>query len=67
MPVSLADVISSRRLRWLGHLARMCDHCLPRQMLFGWLPQCHPPHGVKLHLWDRVRQNLKRFHIDESD
>ena len=35
MPISLADIISSHRLRWLGHLTRMCDHRLPKQMLFG--------------------------------
>ena len=39
----LSDIISSRRLHWLRHLARMCDHRLPKQMLFGWLPQSHPP------------------------
>ena len=48
MPVPLGDIISNCRLCWLGHLGRMCDSCLPKQFLFGWLPQCHPSHGVKL-------------------
>jgi len=40
-----------------------CDSRLPKKILFGWLPQCQPPHGR----WqDRVRQDLKCFHIDES-
>jgi len=45
---------------------RMCDSHLTKKILFGWLPQCRPPHGVKLCWWDRVRQDLKHFHIDES-
>jgi len=51
----------------LGHLGRMCDSCLPKQILFGWLPQRRPPHGVKLHWRDRVRRDLKHFNISESD
>ena len=27
----------NRRLKWLGYLARMQDHCLPKSVLFGWL------------------------------
>ena len=64
--MSLAD-ISSCRFRWLGHLARIGDHCLPKEMLFGWLPQCHSPHGVRLCWRDRMRQDLKCFHINESN
>ena len=57
MPVPLGDIISSRRLRWLGHLGRMCDSCLPKQILFGWLPQCRPPYDIKLRWRDRVRKD----------
>ena len=39
MPMPLGDMISSHRLRWLGHLGRTCDRCLPKKMLFGWLTQ----------------------------
>jgi len=66
MPVTLADMISCRRLRWLGHVARMGDDRLPKQLLFGWLPQRQPPHGVKLRWRDKVRQDLKKFHIEEA-
>ena len=67
MPVSLGDIISNRRFRWLGHLGRMCDSRLPKQILFGWLFQCHPPHAIKLRWRDRVRKDLKHFNISESD
>ena len=65
MEEALEDVITARRLRWLGHLARMEDIRLPKRLLFGWLPQCRPAHGTKLRRRDRVRKDLKRFHIDE--
>jgi len=39
MPVTLVDLISCRRLRWLGHVTRMGDDRLPKQLLFGWLHQ----------------------------
>jgi len=52
MPLSLGYIISSCRLCWLSHLGRTCDSRLPKQMLFGWLPQSHPPHGVKPHRRD---------------
>ena len=62
----LSDIISSRRPCWLGHLARMGDHQLPKQILFGWLPQPRPPHGPRLRWRDRIRKYLKLFHIDEG-
>ena len=46
LTVSLADMISCRRLHWLGHVARMNDNHIPKQLLFGWLPQRRPPHEV---------------------
>ena len=30
-----SNIVSHRRLRWQGHLARMCDKRLPTRMLFG--------------------------------
>ena len=33
--VSVSNNVSHRRLRWLGHLARMPDERLPERVLFG--------------------------------
>ena len=32
---SVSNIVSYRRLRWLGHLARMPDERLPKRVLFG--------------------------------
>ncbi len=65
MEESLEDIVIARRPRWLGHLARMDDHRLPKKILFGWLPQRHPAHGTRMRWRDRVRKDLKKFNIDE--
>ena len=65
MEESLEDVITARRLRWFGHLARMEDHRLPKKILFGWLPQHRPAHGTKMRWQDRVRKDMKKFQIEE--
>ena len=66
MEESLEDLIVARRLRWLGHVARMEDQRLPKKILFGWLPQRRPAHGTKMRWRDRVRKDLRKFGIEES-
>ena len=43
----MSDVLTNHRLLWLGHVARMGDKRLPKQMLFGELASKRPCHGVK--------------------
>ena len=66
LTVPLVDMISCRRLRWLGRVARMNDGHLPKQLLFGWLSQHCLPYGVKLHWHDNVRCDLRTIHIDKA-
>ena len=42
-----AEKVRKRRLEWLGHVARMPDHRLPKSLLFGWLPESHPRCGAR--------------------
>ena len=65
MEESLEDIIAARRLRWLGHMARMDDHRLQKKVLFGWLPQRRPVHGTKIRWRDRIRKDMMKFNIEE--
>ena len=66
MEESLEDIIAARRLRWLGHTARMDGHRLPKKVLFGWLPQRQPAHGTKIKWRDRMRKDMMKFKIEEK-
>ena len=46
MHESIGNLLTLARLQWLGHVARMSDNCMPKRILFGWLPQKCPVHGV---------------------
>ena len=65
MEESLEDMTVLRRLRWLGHLARMDDNRLPKKILFGWLSKRRPAHGTKIRWRDQVKRDLKKFGIEE--
>ena len=41
-------VVSRRRLQWLGHLAQMPEHRMPKTILFGWLCQPRPRSGPRI-------------------
>ena len=36
----MADEITKRRLEWLGHIARMPEHRIPKMALFGCVRAC---------------------------
>ena len=55
----VTEKVRKRRLEWLGHVARMPNHRLPKTMLFGWLPQPRPRCGPRKRWRDVVRKNLK--------
>ena len=57
MEESLENLITARRLRWLGHMARMDESRIPKRMLFGWLPQKRPAHGTRI----RWRESKEGF------
>ena len=60
---SIANCLSYRRLRWLGHLARMSDERMPKKLLFGVL-EGTAPRGRPSKQWhDNVRSDLKKLNI----
>ena len=66
MSESLEDSIAARRLRWLGHVARMDNQRLPKILLFGRLPQSRPTHGTKMRWRDRISKDLVKFGLNQN-
>ena len=58
MVKSIGGFLTQHRLKWLGDVAQMPDTRHPKKLLFVWLPQKHPPHGVKLYWWDKIYQDF---------
>ena len=63
----VAEKVRKRRLEWLGHVARMPNHRLPKTMLFGWLPQPRPRCGPRKRWRDVVRKDLKEVGLEEDE
>jgi len=66
MQWSVSDFIMERRLRWLGHLGRMSNDRLPKQLLFGELQRKRPFHGTKKRWRDGMLSDLKAISIEDS-
>ena len=58
--------VTKRRLEWLGHVARMPDHRIPKQTLFGWLPESCPRGGPRKRWRDLIRRDLKTIKVEEE-
>ena len=56
-----------RRLEWLGHLARMQDHRLPKICLFEWLPKTRPCGGPRRGWRDLVNRDLKAGGVGDGN
>ena len=58
-PDTIRTKVERRRLEWLGHVARMEDHRLPKQVLFGTLPSRRPAHGPRRRWKDCIVSDLR--------
>ena len=65
-PETVTTKITKRRLEWLGHVARMSNHRMPKIALFGWLPQTRPPGGPRKRWKDQIRKDLKLLGVSEA-
>ena len=63
MEKTIKDILRRHRLRWLGHIARMEDHRLPKQMLFGELKKTQPRHGTKKRSRDVVAEDVESISL----
>ena len=63
---TLDTKIAKRRLEWLGHVARMPDHRMPKMALFGWLQKTRPPGGPRKRWRDVIRKDLQAIGVPEK-
>lgn len=62
---SISAVIMKNQMRWVGHLVRMSDERLPKQLFYGELKQGRrPQHKPRKRFKDSVKENLSRLKID---
>ena len=65
---SLMSVLRTRRMRWLGHVSRMDDSRIPKQVLYGELSEGSRTRGrPKLRFKDQCKTTLKELTIDEKE
>ena len=60
-----AQVIEAH-LRWIGHIIRMPDHRLPKQLLYGELPFIRSAGGQKKRFKDTIRLDLAACHLQQN-
>ena len=64
MNEKMAEIIGKYRCRWLGHLARMGNDRIPKQLLFGELTKIRPRHGPKRRWRDLAVMDVRIFGIE---
>ena len=65
---SITTLIMQHQLRWTGHLIRMPDTRLPKQMLYSQLERGpRAPGGQKKRFKDNIKTTLKKFLITSQD
>lgn len=62
---SMFTLLKLRRMRWLGHVTRMVDGRIPKDLLYGELASGRRPTGrPQLRFKDACKRDLKQLNID---
>ena len=65
---SMFTLLKQRRMRWLGHVVRMDDGRIPKDLLYGELVQGKRPTGrPQLRFKDVCKRDLKALNIDQNN
>ena len=65
---AIQTILASKRLRWLGHVDRLPNHRLPKQILYGELCQGSRPLGCPLKRYkDTCKKDLQAFRISVNE
>lgn len=65
---SMFTLLRQRRLRWLGHVRRMEDGRIPKDLLYGDLANGSRPRGrPKLRFRDVVKRDMKAIKLDPNE
>ena len=64
--VSVESMVMSSQMRWVGHVVRMEDFRIPKQLFYGQLKEGkRPSHKPRKRYKDNIKCNLKQMKIDE--
>ena len=66
--VSISMRVMKNQMRWAGHVVRMNDSRLPKQLFYGELSSGkRPPHKPRKRFQDNVKDNLKHMGLDTKE
>ena len=65
--ITIETMLAQKQLRWTGHVCRMSEDRLLRQLLYGQLPNSKRNQGGQMKRFkDQIKSTMKKCRIDPS-